>query len=334
MGSLATIGSIGLRVLLSFFVCMPVCAMAEKTLHGVTVTGCPASLAESLPELLSLELQGVVEIDPTKTPVLAVRCTDKRVIASASLGKHTLDRRFERAKLPNPGGERLLALTLVELHTAMMEKLVAIKKAPPLTRVIIVQAPGPPSQAPEAAVKTITPFSGPGHQPQITLAVSGRGRSFIDGLSLWGPELQVETEPCSQCILRWAFGSEWSLSQDFSTGDISSVLFSTAMGFGYRVQRGEWVLSGVGGLRLGHGSFRADPDPGTVGADHQGFWGGTALNLGAVHAVSSRWAVSFDLEVGYTLWSVRAQVENQNTLSLAGVWVAPALGLQFAFDPR
>ena len=333
MGSLATIGSKGLRVSLVFLMSMPVSAEAKKASSGVTITDCPQSITRPLPALLSLELQGVVDIDPTKAPVLLVRCTESRVVASAALGKRKLDRKFKCSELPEFGSDRLLALTLVELRTAVMEKPVRIKKVTPRTQVIVLHAPSPPPKAPSIAVPVKQSIAA-GDESGNTLAVFARGRGFADGLWLWGPELQVDMEPCTGCILRWALAGEWSRSQDFRTGEIDSTVFSTAIGFGYGLRRGKWTFSGVGGLRLGHGSFQADPEPGAVGADHQGVWGGTAVNLGAVYAVSPRWAVNLDLEAGYTLWSVRARVEDQDTLALAGPWIAPALGLQFAFDPQ
>jgi hypothetical protein len=293
---------------------------------GLTVTECPPSLATPLPELLALELVGVVDLDPTKAPALAVRCTDATVIASATLAGRTLDRRFDRAQLSDAGSARLLALTLAELRTAVMEKPIAVESPP---------SPAPPPTPSAPPPTTVSQTTGPPQgRSQSALAVSTRGRGFADGLWLWGPQLQVDIAPCGECVLRWTMGGEWSQSRGFRNGDVDSALFSTAVGFGYRADLGRWTVSGLAGLRMGSGAFTVQPRPGVIGADHQGLWGGPAASLDVVFALSPRWAIHFDLESGYTLWSVKALIEGQDTLSLAGAWISPAIGLRFAFsDP-
>jgi hypothetical protein len=262
---------------------------------------------------------------------LSVLCTDKQVVASASFAGETLERRYDLAKLDGEGSARLLAITLAELRTALMEKSTPVEKPVPTIQIIVAEPPKSDEQSP-TAISDDRAVSAKSRAHN--LAVSTSGRIFADGLWLWGPQIQGEIEPCPSCVLRWIVGGEWSTSQNFSIGDVDAALFNGGIDFGYLWGHAPWTLSALAGLRLGSARFTAKPDAGSSSRDHQALWGGPAVTLGAGYALAPQWAIIFNLEAGYTLWSVKAVVEGQDTVGAVGAWISPAIGLQYSFSAQ
>ncbi len=303
------------------------CAATARAAPALRVSDCPATLSESLPTTVELEIDVLMRelgASSARPEEVTIRCDEDRAFIAVRLHGATRESNLDLAPLAPEHRARAVALAAAELVHSLSKH--TDERAHP--------APSTPPAAPPPAPRRLEPPPR-SPAPRSTLAAGALAEWLgAPKTLLYGVRLALRT-PLGDLVVPalTADGTSGGIAASAARVSVQTLTAAAHAYFGVSTSQLRWEAGP--GARFGWARLSGDPERGSEleGRSLSAAWGGPELRARFAYERRQPWSPTFAVEVGsgVVVLPVRGRVDGTaSVFALQGIWLSLSAQLGIA----